>query len=222
MRIVSRLVRPVRRARSAAIIRTRCWWLTLCNRIDSRPATGDPHAPVVSLTTYGMRSRTVHLAVESIARGRVKPSRLILWIDEPELLQRPSAHLRRLQDRGLEIRLTANFGPHKKYYPYVSSQPHHLTALVTADDDALYPTYWLAELTDSHGAQPDQIHCYRARVIAFAGAEQAMTFPSIPGTQEIALLNENLNQGRNDHIVRATYSRDDLTLLRSIQAPYEP
>jgi hypothetical protein len=67
-----------------------------------------------------------------------------------------------LRDRGLEILATDNYGPHKKYFPYVKDKTPELP-LVTADDDVIYPRYWLDLLVQKHRRLPDEIHCYRAR-----------------------------------------------------------
>ncbi|MDR3413234.1 MAG: hypothetical protein P4L87_20160, partial [Formivibrio sp.] len=58
--------------------------LFLINRLGSRAVT-EQGGPVVSLTTYKKRSKKVYLAIESIADGDVRPSRLILWIDDEVL-----------------------------------------------------------------------------------------------------------------------------------------
>lgn len=119
-------------------------------------------AAVVSMTTYGRRAALSYLALESIARGSVKPRRLILWVDEEALLRNPPRTLRRLQRRGLEILPCVNYRAHKKYYPYVSSQSAPSEPLVTADDDALYWRGWLAELIAAHTATSDIVVCHRA------------------------------------------------------------
>ena len=75
--------------------------------------------PVVSLTTYGKRIGTVYLTIESIARGYTLPSRVILWLDEESVFDNLPVSLQNLRKRGLEIKLCKNYGPHKKYYPYV-------------------------------------------------------------------------------------------------------
>ena len=151
-------VRPIstlaRRLRPKLENRIRSFRLSIYNRFDRRPVAGDPSQPVVSLTTYGSRAKTVHLTIESIARGKVRPSRLLLWVNDSALVAKPNPHLRRLQRRGLEIRLTEDFGPHKKYFPYAIGEPNHITALVTADDDVIYPPYWFEELSESHRRQP--------------------------------------------------------------------
>jgi hypothetical protein len=120
--------------------------------------------PVVSLTSFGKRARTVSFTIESIAQGDLLPSRLLLWLDEPALLGTPSAMLARLQSRGVEVLATENWGPHKKYFPFVASQAAFDVPLVTADDDVLYPADWLSSLMDRYRQHSDDVHCYRARI----------------------------------------------------------
>ncbi|MEO8003687.1 MAG: hypothetical protein ABI771_02195 [Betaproteobacteria bacterium] len=133
-----------------------------------RPAAGGG-GPVVSMTTYGKRLETAFFAIESIARGSLLPSRLILWIDETDVLARLPLPLRRLQERGLEILPTSNFGPHKKYFPYVQASNAFDRPLVTADDDVIYPQDWLEGLQRAYDARGDLIHCYRANVVKMDG-----------------------------------------------------
>jgi hypothetical protein len=162
--IARRLRHPARTFRALAL-RADMAWLLLSNRFSRKPvATGEPGA-VASLTTYGKRVRAVHLAIESIARGMTKPSRLILWLDDAALFANLPRPLLRLERRGLEIRLCKNYGPHKKYYPYVESQKAFTHPLATADDDVIYPRSWLAGLLDAHRQFPHCVNCYRARMM---------------------------------------------------------
>jgi hypothetical protein len=124
--------------------------------------------PVVSITTYGTRLKTVYLVLESIASGSVLPSQLILWVNDLQVFRTPPLALQRLVRRGLEIRLTEDYGPHKKYYPYVASAASFDHPLVTADDDVLYSPWWLAGLVSAHKQNPDVVNCYRANVVRFA------------------------------------------------------
>lgn len=123
--------------------------------------------PIVSLTSYGARIKNVYLTIESIGRGRILPSKLILWIDDLSVLSNIPVALKRLQARGLTISYTYNYGPHKKYFPYVNEEQHFMHPLVTGDDDVLYPKYWLAELVANHHSYPNVINCFRARRIVF-------------------------------------------------------
>ena len=128
-----------------------------------------PGGPVVSLTSYGDRVDSVHLTIESIAQGRLLPSRLILWLDHEPTFQNPPESLLRLKRRGLEVALAKNYGPHTKYYPYVESVQEFGAPMVTADDDMLYPDFWLEGLAAAYAERSDLINCYRARVIELKG-----------------------------------------------------
>jgi len=122
---------------------------------ETGPITGD--APVaVSITTYGDRIKHVHYTIQTIANGSSKPQRIILWIGHADT-HLITMQLRDLVRRGLEIRYTTDYGPHKKYYPYCRSaaaSPHYELPLVTADDDQLYPPEWLSALIDSAANEP--------------------------------------------------------------------
>ncbi len=153
-----------RRIAHAVIVRVWVRWLSLINRY-GRSQVCDSRGPVVSLTTHGDRVFTVHLTIESIARGELRPSRIILWLDEAATFSNLPAALCRLQQRGLEVKLCKNYGPHTKYYPYVESEKAITRPLVTADDDILYLPYWLKKLVEAFGEFPDSVNCYRARVV---------------------------------------------------------
>lgn len=152
--------RAARRARRTArrlAAYAELFGLRLRNLLLRGSATGSADV-VVSMTSYGPRIRTVSVALESIARGTVRPRRMILWLDDPRLLDDEPAALRRLRRRGVEVRLSGNYGPHTKYYPYVSAPELEGYPLVTADDDIIYPPSWLEVLLDANVAHPDMIH----------------------------------------------------------------
>jgi hypothetical protein len=142
--------------------------LSLLGRF-SKSKVVNPGGPVVSLTSYGPRINGVHVVIESIARGRLLPSALILWLDDEKLFHDLPKPLKRLERRGLEVRLTRNHGPHKKYFPYVQVQTVFRLPLVTADDDVFYPRDWLERLVQAFRERPDVVNCYRARVVAWNG-----------------------------------------------------
>jgi hypothetical protein len=136
---------------------------------NSKASVVAPGGPVVSMTTYGKRIRSVYLALESIAAGTVLPSRLILWLDDAKSFSQKPESLQRLEERGLEIRLTENYGPHKKYYPYLLTENAFESPLVTADDDAIYSRWWLAGLVSAHDQNSSVVNCFRAHVVELAG-----------------------------------------------------
>ena len=121
-------------------------------------------AVVVSLTTYGPRLKTVHLTIESISSGSAKPSRLVLWLDERTRSVPLPPAVTRLQKRGLDVQYTKDFRPHTKYFPYILESQATVSPLVTADDDVLYPSSWLASLvTAAKAAPPKTVVCHRAQ-----------------------------------------------------------
>ena len=133
------------------------------NRTTRESITGN-NAVNVSLTSYGKRISKVWLAIESIGLGTMKPGRVILWLDDQEAVASPSESLRRLQDRGLEIRHCRDYGRTRstsptfpRYFPRSPDVP-----LVTADDDVIYPATWLSELMNAH--RQEQVTAFRARI----------------------------------------------------------
>lgn len=115
----------------------------------------------VSLTSYGKRVQSAWITIETIGRGIGRPRRLILWLEDESLVLNPPRKLARLQRRGLEIKHCRDFGPHKKYYPYLlEGEP--IRTLVTADDDMFYPRFWLVDLLEAH--REDEVTAYRARI----------------------------------------------------------
>lgn len=150
----------LRRVRRNAVMRH----LRLTNKY-SRASIIDPSGPVLSMTTHGDRVETVFAAIESIARGSVRPSRIILWLDAKDTYENPPAALNRLRRRGLDIRFSEDFGPHTKYFPYIEQQSKFESPLVTADDDILYPRDWLLRLMAAHSSNPCVIHAFRVRRI---------------------------------------------------------
>jgi len=168
--LARRLLRPLVLSVRAFYLRVDIVRLSLTNRSSHQSVT-EPEGPVVSLTTHSKRLKTVHLTIESIARGHQRPSRLILWLDNPSQFADLPIQLKRLQARGLEVKLSdKNYGPHEKYYPYLLSresdnQTSANRPLVTADDDILYPRRWLRDLLAAYRKAPDLVQCYRARVV---------------------------------------------------------
>ena len=246
-----------------------------------------PGGPVVSITSYGKRVDSVHLTLETIARGSLLPSRLILWLHDATTFEQRPETLRRLEARGLEVKLTNNYGPHTKYYPYLESASRLDVPLVTADDDTLYPRGWLKALAAGYQSNPALVNCCRAHVVELEGPGFApyvtwqrcsstkpsflnfatgvsgviyppafqrqlkaaglefvelcpkaddiwlhvqairggfmvkqlksweQSFPVLPGTQDMGLIQGNVHGSLNDVQIRQTYTVQDIRLLQS-------
>jgi len=136
--------------------------LKMRNLTSRRPILGTCGVDV-SITTYGDRTRQVWRTLETIGSGEVLPQKIYLWLEDEAMVLNPPPALRRLMRRGLEIKHCMDYGPHKKYFPYVM-QERLERPLVTADDDVLYPPGWLAGLVESQS--PDEVIAYRAKVMS--------------------------------------------------------
>jgi hypothetical protein len=135
---------------------------TLCLKVinlrSDKPIIGGCDVDV-SVTTYGGRTRRVWRTLETIGRGTLLPRSVVLWHEDEAVVRKPPRELRRLMKRGLTIKHCLDYGPHKKYFPYVMEGSLE-RPLVTADDDVLYPRGWLAGLVSIY--RPDEVVAYRA------------------------------------------------------------
>jgi hypothetical protein len=182
--MVERIMHLPRRILREAMMVIQLVRFYLLNRFGTKAVT-EPDGPVVSLTTYGSRATLVQFTIESIAAGQLLPSRLILWVDNNELFQNLPKTIQRLQKRGLEVKLCKNYGPHKKYYPYVETTDKFDTPLVIADDDSLYPRYWLRRLVEASQKYPECLNCWVAHRIQLGelGLDRFASYPYSCSTQ---------------------------------------
>lgn len=144
--------------------------LSLYNRIAKDAVVDDLSNVVVSVTSHGIRIKRVYACIESIGQGTVKPNRLFLFISKSHKGSVLPKSLQRLQARGLEVIFCEDVGPHTKYWPFLKYKRRGSPLpLVTADDDKMYPSFWLDELYRAWVAFPEYINCFRAREIIFDG-----------------------------------------------------
>lgn len=170
-------------------VRSRVAFLMLRNVFSRRPVSAGP-GPVVSLTSHGDRLSHCHVTIESIGRGSLTPRRLMLWLDDERAFRDLPGSLRRLTKRGLEVRLVENFGPHTKYYPYVESEDDFYDPLVTADDDIIYPRWWLKTLNREARTTPGAVVGFRCRRVRMGvgGVLPYASWPFADGTS-LSILN---------------------------------
>ncbi|MDD6889865.1 MAG: hypothetical protein PUD39_06380 [Bacteroidales bacterium] len=110
---------------------------------------------IVSLTTYGKRLYSVHLAIESIMQGSVLPNRIILWLgDDLKDTQLPAV-LRNQMKRGLEIAYCKDVKSYKKLYPTLCNYPE--ADVITIDDDIIYNYDLVEALAEAHRTYHDCI-----------------------------------------------------------------
>lgn len=117
------------------------------------------HEIIVSLTTYGKRIHSVHLAVESIMNQTLKANRIVLWLG-CDFKDKPLPQtLRMQQKRGLEIRFHKDIKSYKKLIPSLREFPED--AIITIDDDIIYKTDLLESLITAYLQDDSYIYCTR-------------------------------------------------------------
>lgn len=126
--------------------------------------TFDPKGLIVSLTSYGARLGTAHIAIESLLRQDLEPDAIILWLTADDAASLPPA-IERQQRRGLVVRVCPDLRSYKKIVPALEAFPE--ATIVTADDDLMYPRAWLRELVKCQRAHGDAIPCHRAHRMTF-------------------------------------------------------
>lgn len=115
---------------------------------------------IVSLTTYSRRIHQAHLVIESLLEQTLKPNRVILWLDRDEFsLENIPIKLIELCKRGLQIEFCENLRSYKKLIPSLRRYPD--SAVITADDDILYPDDFVERLYKAYKKSPDRIYFYR-------------------------------------------------------------
>lgn len=114
------------------------------------------HKVIVSLTTFGERIHIVHLAIESIMQGSIKPNQIILWLSEKEFKEKKLPQvLQQQQERGLEIAYCNDLKSYNKLIPSLQRFPDD--TIITIDDDVIYEYDIVERLVNAHIGQPQTI-----------------------------------------------------------------
>lgn len=119
---------------------------------------------VVSLTTIPSRVKQVHLTVRSILSQNSKPKKIVLWLHESFKENLPG-NLKRLQGDIFEVRYSPHTFSHRKLMHSLVAFPKD--AIVTVDDDMMYPPEFLEKLYSAHLKFPKDVTTHYARKISF-------------------------------------------------------
>lgn len=125
---------------------------------------------VVSLTSFPARIQTVHRTIKTILGQSVRPEKTILWLAPSQFPNRRGdlpQELKELTRYGLEIKWCDDIRSYKKLIPTLKLYP--CKTIVTADDDVLYPRFWLEKLWQEHIKHPTSVIVHRARKIEHDG-----------------------------------------------------
>lgn len=131
---------------------------TLCRKRYS--CSGHKGDVIVSLTSFPARIQNLWLGVETLLRQSVPPQRIYVWLSKEQFLNSSKIpdSLKRLEKRGVKIRLVdGDIRSHKKYF-YVFNE-HANDLVLLADDDIIYPSNLLQSLLEARSK------CNRDKVI---------------------------------------------------------
>ena len=124
---------------------------------------GNSQRYIVSLTSYGKRlTKTAPYAIVTLLNQSVRPDKVVLWVANEDRANVP-AIMKKLTEKGLEIRYCEDTRSYKKLIPAIAAFPGD--CIITADDDIFYPHNWFEQLMAEHGKNPQKIVCHRAHGI---------------------------------------------------------
>lgn len=119
---------------------------------------------IVSLTSYGVRLKSVQYTIGSILKGSVLPDKIVLWVAEGDKAICPTDRIKKLSSI-VDVRFCKDLKSYKKIVPAVKEFPDD--CIVTADDDLIYWKDWLKELVEAHKQYPTSIIAQRCRRISY-------------------------------------------------------
>lgn len=130
---------------------------------------------IVSLTTYPDRIKHVWVTIATLLNQTCRPYKVILWLSKeqfPKTYEQLPSNLKRLTNRGLEIRFVdGDLKPHKKYYytlkELAQSDKARDYLVITADDDIFYPEKHIEHMVSASYEYPNAVICSWSHKIAF-------------------------------------------------------
>jgi hypothetical protein len=128
---------------------------------------------VVSMTSHPGRIGLVHHALRSVMAQTLRPDKVVLVLADSEFGRRETpSSVSRLRRAGLEILWTSrNNRSYNKLLPALAAFPDAM--IVTADDDVLYPRWWLERIMTRTVEVPDYIVGHRGTEIGFGDGHLA-------------------------------------------------
>ena len=126
----------------------------------SKGTTEKPYFPyqiIISLTTFGRRLDSVAITIESLMQQTLKANKIVLWLDEKQKEREIPLSLQNQEKRGLEIKYCKDIRSYKKLIPSLLAFPED--AILTVDDDIIYPYDLIERFVREHRANPHLILC---------------------------------------------------------------
>lgn len=120
---------------------------------------------IISLTSFPKRFPQLDLCLKSLVIQHFKPNRIIVYLGSDSTREMLTESMLMYEKYGVEYRFDEkeNLMPHKKYFYAMQEFPD--AVIVTADDDVIYPRYWLKSLYQSYKKYPDAVSARRVHLI---------------------------------------------------------
>ncbi|HEM6846617.1 hypothetical protein OKT23_17245 [Providencia rettgeri] len=130
---------------------------------------------IISLTSYHLRLKNLHLTIESLLQQSLPPRNIYLWLSQEDIDKKKCIpdKILNLQKRGLIIKVKSeNIRSYKKlsYIENILDLEPDITHVITADDDILYPHYWADSLIKK-SKQHNCVSCFRGHNFIIEGDE---------------------------------------------------
>ena len=129
---------------------------------------------IVSMTTYWKRLSEVHLAIESVMQGSMKPNRIILWLSDELRSKDLPITLKRQMSRGLEINYCKDIKSYTKLIPTLMLYPD--ACIITIDDDAIYPYDLIENMVNAYRQNPNYIYTNRMHRIIMGDNRRPLSY----------------------------------------------
>lgn len=114
---------------------------------------------VVTMTSFGRRLDTVHIAIKSIMTQTMKADAIVLYLAKEDS-QKKIRQEEELIEAGLKIeRNRKDLKPHKKYF--YAMQEYSENLIITVDDDTIYDDRLIEDLYAGHLNYPEAVICRR-------------------------------------------------------------
>lgn len=121
--------------------------------------TEESNAVYVSLTSYPARIKDTYYTICSILAQKISVNKIILTLTQEEFSNGESSLPKKIlafKKQGLEILWAEkNLKPHNKYFYAMQKYPQ--AAIITVDDDILYPRDTVKKLVDSYKKYPKAV-----------------------------------------------------------------
>ena len=121
---------------------------------------------VVSVTTFGNRAKYLKWTIISIINQRYAGKFLLRIYVEKSIINTVNNDIKKIKPLNVDIKVVEvdDIGPHTKLLYALDEYPNSM--IITADDDIIYPDWWLDNLVEKKITYPNCIIASRAHCVS--------------------------------------------------------